>query len=111
MWIGRAQYKFGRVQYKFGRAGTNLGRAAGRDLLTAVGGLDLLLGSGGRHAVLELKANGDVTIMDPGSAHGIKLNGGKVRPPPGGSRFIHSQTRPLHASEGDETRRQGSNSP
>ena len=29
----------------------------------------------------------------------------------GESRFINSQTRPLHASEGDETRRQGSNSP
>lgn len=33
-----------------------------------------------RHAVLEMKADGDVTIMDPGSAHGIKLNGGKVPP-------------------------------
>ena len=28
-----------------------------------------------------------------------------------GSRFINSQTQPLHPSEGDETRRQGSNSP
>ena len=29
----------------------------------------------------------------------------------GGGWFINSQTRPLHASEGDETRRQGSDSP
>jgi len=29
----------------------------------------------------------------------------------GDSLFINSQTRPLHANEGDETRRQGSNSP
>jgi pSer/pThr/pTyr-binding forkhead associated (FHA) protein len=53
----------------------SVGRAADADLVLDHASISR------RHVVLELKRDGELTILDPGSSHGTKLNGGKVCSP------------------------------